>query len=250
MKTTLDYKVLRISERPELRDQLAEIDHKVWPRFMLESPVASRYWNNLFTTFSDFQLLLLDAKGTLVAGGLTIPIFWDGTIDTLPAGWDQVLELGVRQHEAGIVPNAMSALAAVIDPEYQGKGLSAEVLKAMQRTGAEQGFHSLIAPVRPTLKPLYPLTPIERYARWTRSDGTAFDPWVRVHARLGAEIIAMAPGSMYIPGTVTEWEDWAGMLFPESGEYVVPGALCPVSIDREANLGVYIEPNIWMLHRL
>ena len=39
-----------------------------------------------------------------------------------------------------------------------------------------------------------------------------------------------------------------GMAFPESGDYIVPDALAPVSIDREANEGVYLEPAIWMLH--
>jgi hypothetical protein len=29
---------------------------------------------------------------------------------------------------------------------------------------------------------------IERYARWTRPDGTPFDPWMRVHTQLGARI--------------------------------------------------------------
>ncbi len=40
------------------------------------------------------------------------------------------------------------------------------------------------------------------------------------------------------------------MAFPESGGYVVPGALELVSIDREADLGTYVEPNVWMRHRL
>jgi hypothetical protein len=55
---------------------------------------------------------------------------------------------------------------------------------------------------------------------------------------------------MRIEGTVPEWEEWAGMSFPESGEYVVPGALTLVSIDCEADHGVYVEPNVWMHHRL
>ena len=38
------------------------------------------------------------------------------------------------------------------------------------------------------------------------------------------------------------------MAFPESGEYVVPGALEPIRIDRERDLGLYDEPNIWMRH--
>jgi hypothetical protein len=55
---------------------------------------------------------------------------------------------------------------------------------------------------------------------------------------------------MRVPGTVAQWEEWSGMAFPESGTYVVPDALVPVEIDREADLGVYVEPNVWMHHRL
>ena len=40
------------------------------------------------------------------------------------------------------------------------------------------------------------------------------------------------------------------MAFPESDEYVVPGALVPVTISREDDLGLYVEPNVWMHHRL
>ena len=38
------------------------------------------------------------------------------------------------------------------------------------------------------------------------------------------------------------------MRFPESGAYVVPGALQPVVMDLEQNYGVYEEPNVWMHH--
>jgi hypothetical protein len=30
----------------------------------------------------------------------------------------------------------------------------------------------------------------------------------------------------------------------------VPGALTLVSIDREADVGAYVEPNVWMRHTL
>jgi hypothetical protein len=39
-------------------------------------------------------------------------------------------------------------------------------------------------------------------------------------------------GVEVISGTVAEWEEWTGMRFPDSGAYVVPGALVPVDIDR------------------
>jgi hypothetical protein len=53
---------------------------------------------------------------------------------------------------------------------------------------------------------------------------------------------------MYIPGTVAQWEEWTEMAFPESGEYVIPGALVPITIDCEADHGEYVEPNVWCVH--
>jgi hypothetical protein len=38
------------------------------------------------------------------------------------------------------------------------------------------------------------------------------------------------------------------MAFPETGRYVVPGALDLVEIDRERDLGTYAETNLWMRH--
>jgi len=101
-----------------------------------------------------------------------------------------------------------------------------------------------------TLKSLYPLTSIERYVLWKQADGSPFDPWFRVHWKEGGEMVKTAPQSMTIRGKVAEWEQWTNMRFPESGEYVVSGALQPVSIDCEHDEGIYIEPNVWMQHRL
>ena len=41
---------------------------------------------------------------------------------------------------------------------------------------------------------------------------------------------------------------WTGLSFPESGQYVVAGALNPVIIDRERDEGVLTEPNVWVVH--
>jgi hypothetical protein len=40
-----------------------------------------------------------------------------------------------------------------------------------------------------------------------------------------------------------------GMLFPASGDYVVPDALNLVQVDREADRVVYREENLWVEHR-
>ncbi|HET9496117.1 MAG TPA: GNAT family N-acetyltransferase [Chloroflexia bacterium] len=246
----MPYNTFTIAERPDYRAQLPEIEGQVWPAFMLESTVAARYWDRLFTDLGDYQTVFVDQAGSVIAAGMTIPFLWDGDLATLPEGWDAVLELGFAQLDAGLAPNALSALSAVIRPGHQGQGISAEILKAMRRIGLERGFRSMVAPVRPTLKSLYPLIPIEQYVTWTRPDGLPFDPWMRVHARLGAEVLAPAPRSMYYTGTVEEWEKWTGLYMPVSGEYVAAGALQPISIDRETDRGVYYDPNVWMRHAL
>ena len=51
-----------------------------------------------------------------------------------------------------------------------------------------------------------------------------------------------------VTGTVAKWEEWTEMAFPESGAYAVSGALVPIEIDRERDEGVYVEPNVWMVH--
>jgi hypothetical protein len=74
--------------------------------------------------------------------------------------------------------------------------------------------------------------------------------WLRVHERLGAEILGVCAGSLIVEGTMAEWEEWTGMAFPDNGSYVVEGALVPVEIDREQDVGRYVELNVWMRHSL
>ena len=64
--------------------------------------------------------------------------------------------------------------------------------------------------------------------------------------RTGVDIQEGVRGS--IVGTVADWERWTDMRLPDSGSYVVPGALQPVVIDRLADEGRYEDPNVWMRH--
>ena len=118
----------------------------------------------------------------------------------------------------------------------------------MRELAERHGLRRLIAPVRPSWKERYPLAPIERYITWRREDGQLLDPWMRLHERLGARVATALPHSMRITGTVQEWESWTGLAFPESGAYVFPHGLAPVAIDRESDVGIYWEPNVWMIH--
>lgn len=243
------WKVFTLEERPDLEGAARSISSDVLPEFMHHDAVVNRWWDELFERFAGFQVTVCDGD-RVVAAGNSVPLLWDGDLDDLPGGVGETVERGVRDLEAGRAPTAASALLATVAPGYQGRGLSSVVLRAMKDVAAGWGLSALIAPVRPTLKDRYPLTPMERYILWERDDGLPLDPWLRVHRRLGAEFLRVAPRSMEITGTVSEWEGWTGMRFPETGPYVVPGALCPVRMDLERDVGVYDEPNVWMRHQI
>jgi hypothetical protein len=55
---------------------------------------------------------------------------------------------------------------------------------------------------------------------------------------------------MRMEGTIAEWRAWTGLPFPVSGLYTVPFAAAPVDIDLEADRGVYLDPNVWVVHWL
>jgi len=115
---------------------------------------------------------------------------------------------------------------------------------------ADHGLAHLIAPVRPSFKDRYPITPIERYATWTDGGGEPFDPWIRVHVRRGGAIVKPVPNSLRITGTVADWEQWTGMRFPDDGSYTFPGGLAPLEVDRRQGRGSYWEPNLWIVHAI
>ena len=223
-----------------------------WPEFLNHGDVVNAHWPYLYELASDYQFGLLDERSDwLVAVGNCIPIRWDGHPQTLPdRGIDAVLEDGVSCLREGAAPTAASALMIVVSPERLGHGISAQAIREMAKVVAGHGLTDLVAPVRPTRKDRYPLIPMERYIRWRRDDGSPFDPWIRVHERVGGEILGPASAAMRVTGSVAEWERWTGMALPESGSYVVPGALVPVEIDGERDAGEYVEPACWMRHRV
>lgn len=235
------------AERPDLWERGLD-SGSVWPEYNLHGDVLNRWWGSLDEVFPEFQFVLYDDQADAVlAEGHSAPLAWDASDESLPDGIDSVLE---RIFDEGrrVAVNTLCALAAETPRDGRGRGLAIEILAAMRTVARRQGLRHLIAPVRPSWKERYPLTPIERYVAWRRDDGQLLDPWMRVHERLGARVATPLPRSLRITGTVAEWESWSGLPFPESGRYVFPEGLAPLDIDRETNVGRYWEPNVWMIH--
>ena len=122
------------------------------------------------------------------------------------------------------------------------------MLATMAAMARREGLAPLVAPVRPSWKDRFPLTPIEDYARWKRHDGLPYDPWIRVHIRLGARILRPEPRSMEFTAAVSDWVEWTGMPMPHDGRHLFAGGLAPLTVDD--GVGRYWEPNVWILHEV
>ena len=246
---TVPIAVYTYAERPELWRTTAMVTEEVWPEYNRHGDVIDRYWGRLFEDFPSFQFVLYDEQtGEVQAEGHTAPCDWDGTADGLGEGIDEMISAVFDAHDAGRKPAALCALAAEVRPPFRGLGLAGRTLDAMRSIARQAGMAHLLAPVRPSLKDRYPITPIERYMTRTREDGQPFDPWIRLHVRRGGRLVKAAPRSMLITGTIAEWHEWTGMEFPDDGSYTFPGGLSPVEIDHGRDLGTYREPNVWVVH--
>jgi hypothetical protein len=240
--------IVTTCERPDLKDEADEAFRVKWPEFLFpHDPIMKRYEAQVAEFFPQYDVLLLE-EGRVIAGGWGVAIRWDGTVEDLPEGYDAAMARAVEGHQNGIAATTLTYMTVAVVNGRTKQGLAGKVLTALRERGVEAGLSHVIAPVRPTLKSSYPLTAMATYATWTGPDGLSVDPWIRSHQRMGATVLAPAPRSMVITGTVAQWESWTGMVFPETGRYVVPDALGLVDINRAQDAGTYIEENLWVQH--
>jgi GNAT superfamily N-acetyltransferase len=250
--------VATFAQRPDLLGKVfdPEIQSAV-PEFMRHDPAAALYYGDgQLEHYSEFGLVAIDPAepDRPVARAFSVPFaFRDGTPgrEELPdAGWDAVIRWADEDRRAGRPATAVSALEIMVAPGLQRSGISRLMLTAVRDNVRRLGFVDLYVPLRPTDKHLEPLTPFADYVARQREDGLPHDSWVRTHVRAGARIVKVAPCSMVIIGTIAEWRRWTGLDFAESGPATVPGALSPIHASLEQDHAVYVEPNLWVHHRL
>jgi GNAT superfamily N-acetyltransferase len=249
--------VTTFAERPDLLDRVfgPEIQSAV-PEFMRHDPVSGLYYGDgQLEHYREFGLVAVDQvqPDRPLARAFSVPFaFRDGTSgrEELPdGGWDAVIRWADEDRRAGRPATVVSALEIMVAPHAQRSGIAGLMLSALRRNTQRLGFSDLYAPLRPTGKDREPLTPFAEYVVRLREDGLPQDSWIRLHVRAGARIIKVAPCSMVVAGTIPEWSRWTRLTF-ESGPAIVPGALSPIHVSHEQDHAVYVEPNLWVHHRL
>jgi GNAT superfamily N-acetyltransferase len=249
---TSRFQIISSSDLEDYRERASDISEVAWPEFMRHSLIANENWHDLFDRFEEYQFALWDTENNRMAAmGNSLPFYWEQPLQGLPErGWEWVFLKAVDDHKSGVTPNIQSAIQIAIHPEYQGQGLSIQMVRVMGGIGKSKGFRYLVAPVRPNQKSEYPMISIDDYITWTNDEALPFDAWLRVHVRAGARILKPCHEAFTVIGTRAEWEAWTGLKFMQSREYHIPGALNPMEMNLEKDEGVYVEPNVWVVHAL
>ena len=244
----MEIQVVSHRDRPEFSGRLSELEGESFPEFLLHDGF-DECRPHLLAEYALYQLYVIDSDGgNLLGAGNALPYFRQAG-EPLPK-FQQLLTAAPEQFRQGIRPNVLCPVQAMVVDDARGSGVSERIISAYKDLASTNGLKAICVPVRPTLKPLYPLAPIQRYITWTRENGEKFDPWLRMQERTGAQFTEITYDSTVITATVSEWESWTGIKFPESGEYVIQGGHVPLVIDCENDTGRYSEPHVWYTYLL
>lgn len=147
----MELQVVTYVERPDLDDRWADTVGPAWPEFLMHDSTVNELWHHLYEIAPEHQFFVIERDSdAVVCVGNSIPFRWDGDPASLPDGIDGVLPLAVEQHGAGVAPNTLCALQAVVVSAYQGQGHAPVPLQAIWRTRRDE-------PVSPTLsRPFVP----------------------------------------------------------------------------------------------
>lgn len=251
---TMDVLISSLAERPDLAPYFDNFPDS-WPKFMYHDVVSEHLFDLLVAAHPESNLIAVDSSdpASPVARTCAFPFSWPTDPDHgLPAGgYDQVLLRGaadlINKPARGRIA---AALEVTIRPDQRGHGRSAEMLSALRHALSGLGYESLVVPVRPNEKHRYPHEPMQTYIERTRPDGLPADPWLRTHVRLGASIVGIAATSMTVTAPLDDWRRWTSLPFETDGPVIVPLALVPVHCDLANGVATYVEPNVWVHHRL
>lgn len=244
--------IIRLSKKDRLFEESVNLYLAGFPHYVLlgqnndsDLIAAANYYNECLL---NYRIVMTNKSGDVIASAKTLPyrVNEDKLTEELP---DDLLDLfleGIKQHQKEEDPNSIIVFSITVDNRYQGKGISSKMIKEIKNICKQDMFKNMLLPVRPTLKHKYPLTDMDSYQQWKNEENSLFDPWIRTHVKNGGKILRIAKGAQKFTGTVEDWQEWTGMIFPETGRYIIDGALSPLEIDISKDIGNLVEDNIWI----
>lgn len=244
---------ITLANRPDLFEAAVSIDKEANSAGLGQHDAIGSLANavRLREVWPDYFLVLVDEE-RVQARAVSIPFSRaaPGRSDLPSNGWDGAVIWALEDHVDGVAATCACALEINVDPALRGQGISTDAVLAMRDNARRQGLTELVAPVRPPDKASDPWLPMAEYAARTRPDGLPVDRWLRVHVRAGGVVVGIAPFSMTVQGTLSQWRDWTGLPFDADGLVAVPGGLVPVLVSQQLDLATYAEPNVWVTHSL
>jgi hypothetical protein len=236
-----------LNERPDLCGAVDRLVASNLPVFMTWASPGNWRWHRLYELYPRFQLACLDKAGAVVAAVHSVPMPWDDSASSLPDGYDEVLVRTASRSGAVGPAGALCLLSISVRKDLRGSGMAICLVAEMKRRARAERLDRVIGPLRPTRKAAYPFVDMAAYLEWKSEDGSAFDPWLRQHLALGAQVLGIARRSLVIAQPRGRWEQATGRDMSVPALYAVEGALAPVEIDI-SGIGTYAEPNVWIMH--
>lgn len=239
-----------LATRPDLRRPALELG-VVGGEFLAHDVIGDLAASvRLAARWPEFFLVLLE-DDVPVARAAAIPVAFPTEERTeLPDhGWDGALLWAAQDVMDDREPTTLVALEVNVAERARGQGVAALALTELKNRARRAGLSRLVVPVRPTGKADHAVESIVDYVARRDEQGRPADPWLRNHERLGARLVKIAPFAMTVTGTLDQWEEWTGVR-PGDGLTTVPGGIAPVLGSVAQDLGVYVEPNVWLEHPL
>jgi len=242
MNKFISLKYLNQLQKSQYRNAMTE----AFPSIIGESPIIKKYWKALENCFPQYQFLLISSNHELIGFMNTVPFHFNHDLNQLPErGWDWMLKKGITDFEDKIAPNYLGGLQVIVRSKFKNQGYSKVILSYAKRFLTTSSFTNLVIPIRPTNKHKFPTMPMREYLD-LKNENEVYDPWIRTHLKGGAEVIKVCERSMIMDGNIEFWKTILKKKSLKSGQYTLSGALNLISIDVENDIGVYVEPNIWI----
>ncbi|OGH21647.1 MAG: hypothetical protein A2629_01945 [Candidatus Levybacteria bacterium RIFCSPHIGHO2_01_FULL_41_15] len=178
---------------------------------------------------------------------------YDGNPDNLPT-WDELAGYP-STYEETYDPNgnAVAMMSINIHPEFQGQGLTGDIITAVKTLRETLGIKHIMGSFRPSQFGDYshdnPRANFTTYSHLKRPDRLPQDAWLRALTRNGMDVLRVDDFAMMVPDvSMEEFEEYRRTYFPEKWRKMRPdvwrcGQTGIWVVGR--NGATYLEGNVW-----